>query len=82
MYFKHEFGGFYREKSTVMGERIAWREGGREERSKMRMRWCKALNHWVREDMTVTSEFLELPLENLGWFTFCFPLKIPGEEPA
>lgn len=62
MYFKHEFGGFYKEKSTVMGERIAWQVEGREERSKMRMSCCKALNHWVREDMIVTSDFLELPL--------------------
>ena len=61
MYFKHEFGRFYKKKSTVMGERIAWQVEGREEMSKTRMS-CKALSHWVREDMIVTSNFLELPL--------------------
>ena len=45
-----------------MGERIAWQVEGREERSKTRMSCCKALSHWVREVMIVTSNFLELPL--------------------
>lgn len=79
MYFEHEFGGFYKRKSTVMGDRIAWQVEGRGERSKKKMSCYKTLNQWVREDLNVTLDFFELPLRNLGLHSV-FLLKIPGKE--